>query len=134
MPPDGPPHLLGFVVVHHDPAEAVSAEPCPGFVIAVINNAFGHQLLATQERDGPQRSVQLPRRHHPRAAFFLREGDSAFFGADLAGFSLPPAPSMLRRSASIRLTTLAGRAGAFSGGAGQPACLLRTGAAIRVSS
>jgi hypothetical protein len=40
----------------------------------------------------------------------------------LSAFSLAPVSSMLRRSASIRLTTLAGRAGALSLGAGNPAC------------
>jgi hypothetical protein len=69
--------------------------------------------------------VELDPRH-PRAAFFLRAAGSAFFAAALAGFALaPPVSSMLRLSASMRLTTLAGFDGAFSFGAGKPACLER---------
>src|SRR5215813_5042875 len=54
-------------------------------------------------------------------------GTSAFLAAALAALALLlSVPSMLRWSASIRLTTLTGRSGAFSLGAGRPALPART--------
>jgi hypothetical protein len=50
---------------------------------------------------------------------------SAFFAEAFSDFALPPLSSMLRRRASMRLTTLAGRDGAFSLGTGNPACFER---------
>src|SRR5260370_1147210 len=44
-----------------------------------------------------------------------------------------PLSAMVRRSASMRLTTLAGRAGAFSVGAGTPACFERISSIIAFS-
>ena len=95
---------------------------------------LGYKLLAPEQRQGPQGFVKLDP-GHARAAFFLRAAGSAFFAADFAaGLDLlPPASSMLRLSASMRLTTLAGFDGAFSFGAGKPACLERMSSIIAFS-
>src|SRR5262245_34753328 len=71
---------------------------------------------------------------YPLALRFGRAAGSAFLaGAALADLPLPVSPSTLRRSASIRLTTLAGRAAGFSLGAGKPSCLERISAIIALS-
>src|SRR5262245_12258434 len=72
---------------------------------------------------------------YPLAALRLgRAAGSAFLaGVALADLPLPDSLSTLRRSASIRLTTLAGRAAGFSFGAGRPSCLERMSAIIALS-
>src|SRR5262245_14845379 len=71
---------------------------------------------------------------YPLAFRFGRAAGSAFLvGTALADLPLPVSPSTLRRSASIRLTTLAGRAAGFSLGAGRPSCFERIRAIIAFS-
>src|SRR5262245_2142330 len=73
--------------------------------------------------------------HHFRLARFF--AGAASVPRLLPGFAAlggsPPPASMLRRSASIRFTTLAGRATGFSFGAGSPACLERMSSIIAFS-
>src|SRR5262245_22866451 len=71
-------------------------------------------------------------------AFFARffagaASAAARFPTVFSGLALPPPTSILRRSASIRLTTLAGRAAGFSFGAGKPACFERMSSIIAFS-
>src|SRR5262245_47601812 len=73
--------------------------------------------------------------HHFLLARFFAGADSAPRlppGFAALGGSPPPA-SILRRSASMRFTTLAGRAAGFSFGAGSPACLERMSSIIAFS-
>jgi hypothetical protein len=82
----------------------------------VAGNRIGiDKLLHVERQQTPQRQLKLGERAHPFAAFrFGRTSSflagSAFFAEALA---LLVEPSTLRRNASIRLTTLAGRAVSF---------------------
>ena len=70
----------------------------------------------------------------PSSRFFAGAASAAArFAAGFAAFAFPPLSSMLRRSASMRLTTFAGRAAGFSFGAGNPACLERMSSIIAFS-
>src|SRR5262245_29970678 len=73
--------------------------------------------------------------HHFRLARFFAGADSApRLPPGFAGLGgSPPPASILRRSASMRFTTLAGRAAGFSFGAGSPACLERMSSIIAFS-
>src|SRR5262249_13068271 len=91
------------------------------------------------ELDAPTHRAWGPLRHQPLALRLVAaEGCDACGAARLAGAGLalrlaPWSASTLRRSASIRLTTLASRAGAFSTLAGRPACLERISSIIAFS-
>src|SRR6478609_9235923 len=105
-----------------EPSDRIVLKFIPRRVVAVLDGSRVDEFLHVEMRQPPQRCLEAPAVDHPRAAlrFGLAAG-SAFLAAAFSVFALPPAPSMLRRSASMRLTTLAGRVGAFSFGAGCPA-------------
>src|SRR5215471_19221257 len=72
--------------------------------------------------------------HQPAfLARFLLGASSAWRLPALGVLALPPLSSMLRRNASMRLTTFAGRAAGFSFGGGRPACLERMSSIIAFS-
>lgn len=88
------------------------------------------------ELDAPAYGTNWTFRTRHQPAFFARffcGGASVARLEAFAVFPLPPVSSMLRRNASMRLSTLAGRAGAFSFGAGSPACLERMSSIIAFS-
>src|SRR5262245_45138194 len=90
---------------------------------------------ALRQKPGPSMVLQLAGKAIPwqLCAWGGQRVQAFLAGVALADLPLPDSLSTLRRSASIRLTTLAGRAAGFSFGAGRPSCLERMSAIIALS-